>query len=191
MLDPAQTRTTILDAATDLLYQRGLDGIGVAELCAAIGVSKETLYRHFGSKDGLVQVVLEARHDRLARWLDAAAVDAGADPADQLAAVFDLLGLWHAEPDFRGCAILNAATQHHSGPARAVAARLLDHRLDLLTGIAARAGAPDPARLGKQLLTLLAGATTLADHHGDADAAEHAKQAALALLRSTSPATTP
>ncbi|WP_112134801.1 TetR/AcrR family transcriptional regulator [Glycomyces dulcitolivorans] len=189
VLDPAQTRAAILDAATVLLYQRGLDGIGVAKLCAAIGISKETLYRHFGSKDGLVQDVLDARHDRLARSLDDA-VDAGADPTDQLAAVFDVLARWHAEPDFRGCAILNAATQHHAGPARAVAARLLDHRLDLLTGIAARSGASDPARLGRQLLTLLTGATVLADHHGDADAAEHAKQAALALLRSAGPTAT-
>lgn len=181
-LDPVQTRATILDAATQLLYQRGLDGIGVAELCATIGVSKETLYRHFGSKDGLVQAVLEARSDRLVRWLNDAAATAGAEPADQLAAVFDTLGRWHAEPVFRGCAILNAATQHHDGPARAVAARHLDRRLDLLTGIAGRAGAADPAGLGKQLLMLLVGATVLADHHRDSDAAESAKRAALALL---------
>ncbi|MFC7583837.1 TetR/AcrR family transcriptional regulator [Nonomuraea antimicrobica] len=76
-LDPAQTRATILDTATRLLYERGLDGIGVAELCAAVGASKETLYRHFGSKDGLVLAVLEARSDRVVRWLRDAADAAG------------------------------------------------------------------------------------------------------------------
>ena len=28
-----------------------------------MGASKETLYRHFGSKDGLIEAVLEARSD--------------------------------------------------------------------------------------------------------------------------------
>ncbi|WP_245740995.1 TetR/AcrR family transcriptional regulator [Nonomuraea maritima] len=51
-LDLARTRAAILQAATPLLYQRRLDGIGVTELCERIGVSKEPLYRHFGTKDG-------------------------------------------------------------------------------------------------------------------------------------------
>ncbi|MGW0805993.1 TetR/AcrR family transcriptional regulator [Nonomuraea sp. NPDC002799] len=181
-LDPAHTRATILAAATRLLYQRGLDGIGVAELCAAVGASKETLYRHFGSKDGLVRAVLEARSDHVVRWLRAAADDAGEDPAAQLAAVFDALGSWHAEPGFRGCAIVNAAVQRHDGAPRTVVARHLDRHLDLLTGIARRAAADDPVALGKQFLALVEGATVLADHHGDLDAARLAKQAALALL---------
>lgn len=184
-LDPARTRAAIVQAAADALYQRGLDGVGVAELCARTGISKETLYRHFGSKDGLVRAVLEARSDRVAAWLGDAAAGAGDDPADQLAAVFDALGRWYAEPAFRGCAIVNAATQHHGDPARAVAVRHLNRHLDLLTGIAARAGAADPPTLGRQLLMLVEGATVVADHHDTAapDVARHARDAALALLR--------
>jgi AcrR family transcriptional regulator len=183
-LDPARTRAAILQAATDLLYQRGLDGVGVAELCAHLGVSKETLYRHFGSKEGLIEAVLQARSDRVTGWLRAAASAAGDQPAEQLAAVFDALGRWYAEPGFRGCAIVNAATQHHhAGPARAVAARHLERHLELLTGIAARAGAVDPTALGRQLLMLVEGATVMADHRGAADAARQAQHAALTLLR--------
>jgi AcrR family transcriptional regulator len=183
-LDPAKTRAAILRAATGLLYQRGLDGIGVAELCATIGVSKETLYRHFGSKDGLMQAVLEARSDSVMRWVHAAVAAAGDNLVDQLAAVFDALARWHDEPTFRGCAILNAATQQHDGPAGTVARQHLDRQLEVLTGITRRAGVGDAVNLAKQLLTLRVGATVLADHHGDADAARLAKQAALALLQS-------
>jgi hypothetical protein len=75
-----------------------------------------TLYRHFGTKDGLVQAVLEARSDRVIRWLTDAVTAAGDDPADQLTALFDALQGWYDEPAFRGCALLNAATQHHTGP---------------------------------------------------------------------------
>lgn len=186
-LDPSRTRAAVLAAATPLLYERGLDGIGVAELCATVGVSKETLYRHFGSKDGLVQAVLEARSDDVVRWLHEDALAAGDDPTEQIGAFFDALGRWHAEPTFRGCAIVNAATQQHRDPARVVAKRHLDRHLDLLTAIAHRAGARDPVSLGKQFLALMEGATVLADHRGDIDAARLAKEAALALLRSSRP----
>ncbi|WP_200211062.1 TetR/AcrR family transcriptional regulator [Micromonospora coerulea] len=184
-LDPAQTRAGILRAATGLLYQRGLDGIGVAELCATMGVSKETLYRHFGSKEGLVRAVLEARSQRIMAWVLKAVAAASDEPYAQLAAVFDALAQWHEEPTFRGCGILNAATQQHEGPARLVAHHHLDRQLDVLTDIARRAGAPNPTHLAKQFLALRVGATVLADHHADTEAALLAKQAALALLRST------
>lgn len=189
-IDPARTRAGILAAATELLYRRGLDGVGVAELCTSTGVSKETLYRHFGSKDGLVEAVLRARSDRVTQWLADAAAAAGDDPLAQLAAVFDALARWHAEPAFRGCALLNAATQWHDGhegTARATAARHLDRRLDLLTGIARRAGAADPAALGRQLLTLVVGATVLADLHAGPAATITAGEAAAALLRASCP----
>ena len=93
-IDPARTRATILEAASVMLYERGLDGIGVAELCARVGVSKETLYRHFGTKEGLAEAALRQRSERFTQWLTAAAEAAGDDPRDQLAAVFDALQQW-------------------------------------------------------------------------------------------------
>ncbi|GAA2722991.1 TetR/AcrR family transcriptional regulator [Actinocorallia aurantiaca] len=181
-IDPARTRAAILEAATAILYERGIDGIGVAGLCTRIGVSKETLYRHFGSKDGLVQAVLESRSERLSGWLAEAVAAAGDDPADQLAAVFNALGEWYDRPGFRGCAMVNAAAQHHDEAVLAATERHLNRYLDLLTGIAARAGAVDPAGLGQQLLILVEGATVVAAHHGTAGAAAQARDAALVLL---------
>jgi AcrR family transcriptional regulator len=190
-LDPARTRAAIISSAAGLLYDRGLDGAATAELCARAGVSKETLYRHFGSKEGLIEAVLAERSDKVARWLQDAAAAAGEDPARQLAAVFDALGRWYAEPGFRGCAIVNAAAQHHTSPARSVAEHHLGRHLDLLTGIAARAGAADPVMLGRQLLMLMEGATVVADHHGAGDSARQAKLAALTLLQASTTAQQP
>jgi AcrR family transcriptional regulator len=181
-IDPARTRATILEAATGVLYERGLDGIGVAELCARIGVSKETLYRHFGTKDGLVEAMLEARSERVVSWLAEAVAAAGDDPGDQLAAVFDALQQWYDDPAFRGCAMLNAAAQHHVEAVHTITARHLGRYLELLTGIAGRAGAADPHVLGRQLLMLVEGATVVAEHHDAVGAGEHARHAALTLL---------
>lgn len=183
-LDPARTRASILQSVTTTLYDRGLDGVGIATLCTEAGASKETLYRHFGSKDGLIAAVLQARSDRVVRWLHDAVEAAGEDPALQLAAMFDALASWYAEPTFRGCAIMNAASQHHAEPVTAIARRHLDRYLDVLTGIATRAGAADPAATGRQLLIILEGATVVADHHGG-HAANDARNAALTLLHAT------
>jgi AcrR family transcriptional regulator len=190
-IDPARTRAAILEAATPVLYERGLDGIGVAELCARLGMSKETLYRHFGTKDGLVQAVLEARSERLTGWLTEAVAAAGDDPHDQLAAVFDALQQWYGRPAFRGCAMVNASAQHHDETVRALTARHLDRYLDLLTGIAARAGAAEPDALGRQLLMLVEGATVVAVHHRTADTARQARDAALTLLTTATAASAP
>ena len=190
-IDPARTRAAIVEAATPLLYERGLDGVGVAELCARLGVSKETLYRHFGTKDGLVQAVLEARSERVHAWIAAAVASAGDNPADQLAAVFDALGRWYAEPGFRGCAMVNAAAQHNVEPVRALTERHLTRYLELLTDIAARAGAADPDALGRRLLMLVEGATVVVTHLRGSDAAGQARAAALVLLEAGSQARSP
>jgi AcrR family transcriptional regulator len=181
-IDPERTRAAILEAATPVLYERGLDGIGVAELCTRIGVSKETLYRHFGTKDGLAEALLQARSDRVMRWLADAVAAAGNDPGDQLRAVFDALARWYEEPGFRGCALLNAAAQHHVEAVRAITTRHLDRYLDLLTGIAVHAHADAPRLLARQLLMLVEGATTIAAHHDRTGAGDHARRAALILL---------
>ncbi|NUO97359.1 MAG: TetR/AcrR family transcriptional regulator [Nonomuraea sp.] len=186
-IDPGRTRATILESATAMLYERGLDGIGVAELCTRLGVSKETLYRHFGTKEGLIEAALLQRSERVTRWLAAAVEAAGDDPRDRLAAVFDALQQWYDDPVFRGCAMLNAAAQHHVETVRALTARHLDGYLRLLTGIAARAGAPDPEILGRQLLMLVEGATVVAAHHDRAAAGAHAREAALTLLSAALP----
>jgi AcrR family transcriptional regulator len=186
-IDPARTRAGIIAAATPLLYERGLDGIGIAELCARLGVSKETLYRHFGTKDGLIEAAMEARSDRVFRWLTAAVAAAGTDPGDQLTAVFDALQGWYDDPEFRGCAMINAAAQHHDEAVRAITTRHLDRYFELFTGIAKRAGAADPAVLGRQWLILVEGATVVAAHHNAACVGEYARTAAIALLASNTP----
>ncbi|GLZ80216.1 TetR family transcriptional regulator [Actinorhabdospora filicis] len=182
-LDPARTRATILAAAEDLFYRGGL-GLPVKELCAAVGASKETVYRHFGSKDGLIQAVVVSRSDRVIGKLTAAA-EAGADPAARLAAIFADLVDWLAEPDYLGCAILNAATER-SDIAGPLATTHLGRYHRLLTGIARDAGAADPTGLARQLLILIEGAIAVARHDPDPRATGlSAKDAALALLRAS------
>ena len=53
------TRTHILTAAQELFARTGYDAAGVAEICAAAGVSKGAFYHHFPSKQALFLTLLE------------------------------------------------------------------------------------------------------------------------------------
>jgi AcrR family transcriptional regulator len=84
----AQMRDTILDAAYDLVIARGWSAARMADIAAAVGLSRQTLYNEFGSKDGLAAAVAlrETRrfltgitavldeHDDLRRAVEAAAL---------------------------------------------------------------------------------------------------------------------
>jgi len=51
----AENREGILDAAARLYRERGLTGVGVADITRDAGLTHGGLYRHFASKDALVQ----------------------------------------------------------------------------------------------------------------------------------------
>ena len=49
----AETRERILDVAATLFREKGFDGIGLAEIMQAAGLTHGGFYKHFGSKDDL------------------------------------------------------------------------------------------------------------------------------------------
>lgn len=50
----AENRTALLRAASQLFRERGIDGVGVAEVAKAAGLTHGALYAHFPSKEALV-----------------------------------------------------------------------------------------------------------------------------------------
>jgi AcrR family transcriptional regulator len=59
-------RDVVLDAALPLFAARGFHGVGVADIASAAGVGPGTLYRRFGSKEGLGNALLVREWGRLA-----------------------------------------------------------------------------------------------------------------------------
>src|SRR5262245_44924195 len=49
----AETRERILDVAATLFREKGFDGIGLADIMKAAGLTHGGFYNHFGSKDDL------------------------------------------------------------------------------------------------------------------------------------------
>ena len=63
--DAEASRAALLRAGRAAFARSGLAGARVAAITAAAGVSKQLLYHHFGSKDGLYQAVLESVYAEL------------------------------------------------------------------------------------------------------------------------------
>src|SRR5262245_6081163 len=57
--DAARNRALLLSAARDLVAKRGADAITMDDVAAAAGVGKGTLFRRFGSRAGLMMVLLD------------------------------------------------------------------------------------------------------------------------------------
>jgi AcrR family transcriptional regulator len=81
------TAERIVDATVEELRVRGLRGLTVEGVAGRAGVSRITVYRHFGDRDGLLEHSL-ARETRRFLAAVAAADDASAPPVSRIAATF-------------------------------------------------------------------------------------------------------
>ena len=61
-LRDADLRDSVIAAADDLFYGRGIQSVGMDDVRQASGVSLKKLYSMFASKERLVLAVLERRH---------------------------------------------------------------------------------------------------------------------------------
>lgn len=68
---PMDIKDRLLDEALVLFARRGVDSVGVQEIVEAAGVTKPTLYHHYGSKEGLVKALVDRGFGVLDRALDA------------------------------------------------------------------------------------------------------------------------
>lgn len=186
--EDVRVRERILEASTRLFYADGIVPVGVDRIVAEAGVAKMSLYHHFGSKDGLIQAVLEHRDAVWRAWFDDQVRKRGHSPRERLEAVFAILDEWFREPGFRGCPFINAAAELGSAhPARAtVAANKAWVRAYLVT-LARELRRPRPDEVGGAWFLLFEGAITTALIEGRPEAAGEASQAALAMLKPASP----
>src|SRR5919204_3033649 len=64
MTDRPNAHDSLLAATSELTYARGITATGVDAIAEQAGVTKRTLYQHFGSKDRLVAEALSDRSRR-------------------------------------------------------------------------------------------------------------------------------
>ncbi|MET9957672.1 TetR/AcrR family transcriptional regulator [Streptomyces sp. NPDC006326] len=175
-MDDEEGRTRLLDAAEALFYTEGIQAVGMDRIRTASGVPLKRLYKVFPAKESLVAAYLD-RRDR--RWMNSLREAVKADAADPVGAVFHWLARWFTEPDFRGCAFLNAYGELGTGPA-GVLDVVRRHKAELRALLADLAG-PDRPDLADQLLILVEGATAVAALTPGPEPAHRARAAASVL----------
>lgn len=90
MPDDLPTRDRLLDAAVEVAADHGLARLSVGDVAKRAGLSRQTLYKHFPSKDALVAEAVLREAASLAATVqaaeEAASAASGGDPRASLAA---------------------------------------------------------------------------------------------------------
>jgi AcrR family transcriptional regulator len=182
----AETRSTddrLLDATSAVLDAVGWSQVTMAAVATAADVSRQTLYKRFGSRAELAQAYVLREAARLVAVVDEAFAEHGDDPRAAIAAAFDafltaasehplvraVVGAREGSDELlelvttRGRSVLDAAAHHLAAVLRATWPTLPAASADLASEIAVRlaistAALPDgPAQLtGTRLAEALA-----------------------------------
>src|SRR5579862_3293064 len=98
----ARAHSKVLEAATELFAERGIDATSVDAIAAASGVSKATIYKHWADKDALCLEVMQYVHE----------LDDGPPETDSGDLRADLIAFLKYEPSRKKAAIIKKLTPH-------------------------------------------------------------------------------
>jgi TetR/AcrR family transcriptional regulator, transcriptional repressor for nem operon len=134
-IQEAENHERILDVATRLFRERGIDGIGVSDLMKAAGLTHGGFYGHFKSKEDLVAQACRRSVARMRQnWINVVDQAAG-DPLEALAATY--LTPKHRDGASRGCpmAALGPEVARQGPSVRRAMTEELRPFIDYLSGV--------------------------------------------------------
>ena len=134
-IQEAENHERILDVATRLFRERGIDGIGLADLMKAAGLTHGGFYGHFKSKEDLVAQACARAVSRMRQNWTNVIDQATGDPLEALAATY--LTPKHRDGAGRGCpmAALGSEIARQGPPVRRAFTDELRPFLDYLSRI--------------------------------------------------------
>jgi AcrR family transcriptional regulator len=177
-------RERLIEAATRLFCRYGVNSIGVDAIVEAAATAKTTLYKVFGSKDGLVEAVLEREGRTWRAWFLQELDGAGGEPIDRLRRIGPILKIWFGRDDFYGCPFINAVAESDKSDDRMRTLAIAHKQVVLarLSALCREAGLADPDQVAHTLGIVIDGAIVAAlitRNPGAADAADRACEAIL------------
>ncbi len=159
-----------VEQAMHVFWRQGYEATSVSDLTDALGIGRASLYGTFGSKDAVFERALE-RYRTLegARTLSCLTADGTA--RDKVRSLFERLASRAlADPDNKGCLVLNAAMERPHDPATGRQVRAALGAIELaLAGVLAEGQergeldpGKDPRELARFLTTSLQGVRLMA-----------------------------
>jgi TetR/AcrR family transcriptional regulator, transcriptional repressor for nem operon len=153
--DKAETHTRIVRVAAKRFRERGLEGIGVADVMKEAGVTVGGFYKHFGSRDELVVEALATAFKDLDVWEE--------HTPDMAHLLQNYLTEAHRDAPGTGCAMgaLLGDMTRGSKSARALYAERVKRTLAFLSALLPSSQRPDKRRRALLILSALLGALNL------------------------------
>ena len=148
-------RERLLQTATELFYREGIHSVGVDRIIGEAGVTRATFYRHFPSKEDLVEAYLGVEDAAIREAFDGARQQTD-DPRELVGLVIAGLGDDVARRHTRGCPFINAAAEYPD-PASGVRQTVSTHRewfRSELEALLTAAEVDDPTNAAGQLVLL-------------------------------------
>lgn len=174
-----------LETVRDLFWQKGYEGTSYADLSAATGLGRGSLYAAFGDKRALYQKALTLYIDEEVQTAVALLEGAGQSGIDRIKAYLDLVvDAAGVRQDRRGCFLCNAAIDMASDDPEtgAMVQGAMNAMRDALLLALAACDVPDQAASAEHLLAVYAGMRTMARAGLDTAQLKHARDAALGSL---------
>jgi AcrR family transcriptional regulator len=182
----AQTRQRVLEVTHELFYWRGIHATGIDAVASAAEVAPTTLYRLFGSKDGLVAAYVERAADLYRDWFEDSLGSADRPVRERLLDLFGALDEQVQPENCRGCPFLMALAEipqaEHPAHKHAVA---LKTWVSQRFGELARELTPpidDPDRLADGLTLVFEGTYASAQALGAGGPARRSRETIAAML---------
>ena len=180
----ATARERIDRTAYELFSRHGIRAVGVDAVIAGAGVAKQTLYRHYPSKNHLALAFLRRREELWTRtWLQREVERRGGTPGEKLLAIFDTFDKWFRRPDFEACSFARILFEYadRGHPLRAATVHHLRTIRLFISQLARDAGVRDVDSFARQWQILMMGSIVIA-YVGDRVAARRARKMGELLL---------
>ncbi len=177
-------REQLIKTAVELFAKNGIHATGIDTIVEHSGVTKKTLYAHFGSKEELVLAALR-QYDGLFRQSFMQQVERKArTPKARLLAIFDVSDAWFRQNNFYGCMFINAVGEHSEPDTslRSVCSEFKRLMGEFIQDLCVQAGVKNPKSLAEEIALLLEGAIVTAQVSCKPDAAKIAKRMAKTLI---------
>lgn len=179
-------RERIISTAIRLFNSVGVHATGIDRIIEEAGVTKKTFYHHFPSKNKLISEYFSKKDELWFRTLKKYSSDVSQKPIDQFLGVFDGLQDWFLQSDFYGCPFIRGLSdfseEKNDPEINQKISQHFSETMKYLEILLKKVRPKDYKIFLPQMMSLIAGATIVAQATGDSKIAQINKIMAKNLL---------
>ena len=181
----SKVREKILETALKLFNQNGVQATGIDLIISESGVAKRSFYNHFPSKNKLIEEYFNSKDVQWFMRLEHFSSKTK-NPKKNLLGLFDALEDWFSEKDFNGCPFIRGLYDLEAVSTDPHIVNCIEAHFkktaQLVENLLKEAYPKNYRNLVPQILSLLTGATVLAQATGSVESAKINKRMAEILM---------